>query len=255
MFRAATAFAVVAALPALAAPTQAAACRLALVLALDVSSSVDAAEYALQRDGLASALLDPTVRDAFLASEDPVALAAFEWSGRYDQVPLFPGWQLIETPADLDQVAAHIAASTRSRADMPTAMGYALGHAAILLQSGPRCLFSTIDVSGDGTNNEGFSPAKAYNAFPFQDVTVNALVILSVVPNFTPDLPGYFRDNVIRGPGAFVETADGFEDFASAMRRKLLAELSVVVIGEAASGATGQTAGQEIRDAHIGSPG
>ncbi|SMY09463.1 DUF1194 domain-containing protein [Flavimaricola marinus] len=221
--------------PAIAAaaalPASAEACRLALVLALDVSSSVDAREYALQRDGLASALLDPSVNRAFFAAPEPVALYVFEWSGRYDQVALLPDWTLIETPADLANVAGRIAASTRSRADMPTALGYALGHASVVLKDNPGCLFSTIDVSGDGTNNEGFGPASAYAAFPFDGVTVNALAIRSPIADFAPDLPEYFRTNVIRGPGAFVETAAGFEDYARAMRRKLLTELSVQVIG------------------------
>ncbi|MEO0865387.1 MAG: DUF1194 domain-containing protein, partial [Pseudomonadota bacterium] len=77
----------------------AAACRLALLLALDVSSSVDAREDQLQRGGLAAALVAPEVVAAFLASEDPVALAAFEWSGRYNQEILFD-WILINSPAD-----------------------------------------------------------------------------------------------------------------------------------------------------------
>ncbi|MBO6855229.1 MAG: DUF1194 domain-containing protein, partial [Marivivens sp.] len=79
---------------------QASACRLALVLALDVSSSVDAAEDRLQRNGLASALLAPEVQAAFFATPDPVALYAFEWSGRYDQSVLV-SWQMIRTPGDL----------------------------------------------------------------------------------------------------------------------------------------------------------
>lgn len=225
MIRAAAALAAAAALP-----LPAEACRLALVLALDVSSSVDAAEDRLQRLGLAAALRDPSVQDAFLASPDPVALHVFEWSGRLDQVALTPGWQMIERPADLDAIAAAIASSPRSRSDMPTALGYALGHASILLANGPDCLFHTIDVAGDGINNEGFGPGDAYNAFPFDGVTVNALLVQGP-DSSDAELTGYFRNEVLHGPGAFLELAAGYEDYARAMRRKLLAELSVQVIG------------------------
>jgi len=211
-----------------AAPAQA--CRLALVLAMDVSSSVNADEDRLQRTGLAAALMDPEVQAAFFAAGDPVALHVFEWSGRNDQVRLIADWALIETPDDLATVAASIALSPRSRTDMPTAMGHAMGYAATLLENGPECLFHTIDVAGDGENNDGFSPALAYGAFPFVDVTVNALVVA------TGDAPpsglvAYFENNVLRGPGAFLEVARGFDDYEAAMRRKLLRELAVQVLG------------------------
>ncbi len=212
------------------APAQA--CRLALVLALDVSSSVDASEDRLQRAGLAAALLDPDVQAAFFAVSDPVALYVFEWSGRYDQAGILPDWRIISTPGDLRSAALQITNSTRSRSDMPTALGHAMGHAATVLGEAPGCLFHTIDVSGDGQNNEGFSASLAYAAFPFQNVTVNALVVATgdAPPS---ELVTYFEAEVIRGPGAFIEVAHGFDDYADAMRRKLLRELSVQVIGQA----------------------
>ncbi len=212
------------------AATSAAACRLALVLAIDVSSSVDAREDQLQRQGLATALLAPEVQRAFFASSDPVALHAFEWSGRYDQRALLPDWQLISSPDALRQVATAIAESTRSRTDMPTALGHALGHGSLLLEQVPDCLFHTIDVAADGENNDGFSPRLAYGAFPFEDVTVNALVVNT---SDTAEIPirSYYETQVIRGPGAFVEEANGYEDYARAMTRKLLRELRVQIIG------------------------
>ena len=90
----------------------AAACRLALVLAMDVSNSVDPDEDRLQRQGLASALLAPDVQDAFFASPDPVALMVFEWSGRYHQMVL-QDWIDIRTPTDLAGVSSTIALSGR----------------------------------------------------------------------------------------------------------------------------------------------
>ena len=210
----------------------ASACRLALVLAIDVSSSVDAAEDRLQRQGLAAALRDADVAAAIARSPRPVALHAFEWSGRYDQTPLLPGWLLVSGPADLDLAATAIERSARSRADMPTAMGYALGYAHRLLAAAPECDAMTIDVAGDGENNEGFGPASAYRAWPFDRVTVNALVVMPPDTGANALLPWYAA-NVLHGPGAFLEVALGYEDYAAAMRRKLLRELSVMVVGTA----------------------
>ena len=202
------------------------ACRLALVLALDVSSSVDAGEDQLQRVGLASALLAPEVEAAFFASPDPVALQIFEWSGQRNQTDLLD-WRLITTPADLLYAANAVANSERSIDDMPTAMGYALGYASIMLQRAPACLFQTIDMAGDGANNDGFAPSNAYAAFPFDGVTVNGLAIAGS----DNAVQTYYEAEVIRGPNAFVEVAAGFSDFEDAMRRKLVRELSSQIIG------------------------
>ncbi|WP_207208099.1 DUF1194 domain-containing protein [Salipiger sp. IMCC34102] len=218
--------------------TPAEACRLALVLALDVSSSVDAQEDALQRQGLAAALVAEDVAAAFFASPDPVAVTIFEWSGRWNQVSLAP-WTVIEGPDDLADLSARVAGSLRSRDDLPTALGYALGHAAGLLQSGPSCLFSTIDVAGDGVSNEGFGPAEAYAAFPFEGVTVNGLVVNAADFEGEVDLIPFFREEVIRGPGAFIEVANSFEDYEAAMRRKLIRELGTQMLGGGTRGNAG----------------
>lgn len=206
------------------------ACRLALVLAIDVSSSVDAAEDQLQRAGLASALLDPDVEAAFFISSDPVALYVFEWSGRYNQHVLVD-WAIVDTPRALFDVAQSIAASTRLHDDFPTAMGYALGFAANEFNRGPDCLTQTIDMAGDGVNNEGFGPMEAYDAFPFDGVTVNGLVVNGADFEGETDLIPFFENEVIRGSGAFIEIATGFDDYAAAMRRKLLRELTSMIIG------------------------
>lgn len=209
-------------------------CRLALVLALDVSSSVDAAEDALQRGGLVSALTAPTVRDAFFATDQPVALAVFEWSGRYNQQVLLD-WKLIAAPKDLLSAATTIAASQRSHNDFPTAMGYALGYGAGLLQRAPSCHSKTIDISGDGQNNEGFGPKTAYTEFPFESVTVNGLVVNGADYEAETGLIAYYKSHVLYGPGAFLEIAQGFEDYERAMRRKLERELTPPVIGSGRS--------------------
>lgn len=208
----------------------AAECRLALVLALDVSSSVDAAEDRLQRGGLVAALTSPEVEAAFFAVDSHVALAAYEWSGRYNQEVLLE-WTLIDSRAALLQAAEKIAASSRSHNDFPTAMGYALGYGAGLLTRGPRCLYSTLDMAGDGQNNEGFGPAQAYAEFPFDGVTVNGLVVNGADYEAETGLIAFYQAQVLHGPGAFLEIAQGFKDYERAMRRKLERELSPPVIG------------------------
>ena len=211
---------------------EAAGCRLALALAIDVSSSVDAAEDRLQRGGLAAAILAPEVQAAFFASDLPVALAVYEWSGRFNQQMLLD-WVIIDSPAALVAAAETLAASQRGHDDFPTAVGYALGYGAGLLARGPQCLASTIDISGDGQNNEGFAPALAYAAFPFDGVTVNGLVVNGADFEGEIGLIAFYKGEVIRGPGAFVEIARGFEDYERAMRRKLERELTPPVIGAA----------------------
>ena len=209
----------------MAAPADA--CRLALVLALDVSSSVDADEDLLQRNGLAAALMSPEVEAAFFASPDPVALQVFEWSGRGHQTELL-SWRMIRTPADLVGAAQTLTRSMRSASGLPTAMGHALAYASIKLQEAPPCLFQTIDMAGDGANNEGFGPQNVYATFPFEGVIVNGLV----VAGSNGSAKSYYSTDVIRGPAAFVEVANGFADFENAMRRKLVRELASQIIGQ-----------------------
>lgn len=223
-------------------PTGAEACRLALILAMDVSSSVDAREDALQRSGLANALRADDVRAAFFLSPDPVALAVYEWSGRYNQVDLLD-WTLIETLEDLDRAADAIDLSPRSHNDFPTAMGYALGYASVRLRAAPDCLFQTIDMAGDGENNDGFGPSEAYSAFPLSGVTVNGLVINGGEFEGETQLIPFYLNEVIQGPGAFIEIANGFDDYARAMERKLIRELSAQIIGQGPGAQDAEPAG------------
>ncbi|TCP41392.1 DUF1194 domain-containing protein [Rhodovulum marinum] len=214
---------------ALGAPGPAEACRLALVLALDISSSVDAAEDALQRAGVAAALMAPEVQAELLAGPEPVALAVYEWSGRYQQDVVL-GWRMLDSAAAIRAAAEAIAGSRRSYAEFPTAMGYGLGFATEMFAAAPDCLFRTLDVSGDGVNNDGFGPALAYRNFPFDGITVNGLAIGGATEN-DAELFDFYRQEVIRGPGAFVETARNFDDFERAMRRKLKREVAARVYG------------------------
>lgn len=217
-----------------AGPAQA--CRLALVLALDISASVDPAEDALQRQGLAQALTAPEVVASLLSGADPVALSVFEWSGRIQQDMVLP-WVLLDSPAAIVAVADRIAASQRSYADFPTAVGRMLEYAETRFATAPACDARTLDVSGDGVNNDGPGPQEVYAAGTLPGVTVNGLAIV-VPPGEGSDhadesapggLAAWYQAELIRGPGAFVEVAAGFEGFERAMRRKLVRETAVQI--------------------------
>lgn len=202
-------------------------CRLALLLALDVSASVDARDYVLQRDGLARALDLPVIRNAILdGGPGAVALSVFEWSGRNQHV-MIADWTMLDSAAAIDGMVARIAGHKRSYKDFPTAIGYALGFAAGHLAAGPRCDRQVIDVSGDGTNNEGFMPANAYAHFPFDGVTVNGLVIQGDQDGVVE----FYNDHVLYGPDSFLEIAANFDDFEAAMGRKLFREINGMIIG------------------------
>jgi len=209
-------------------PAPAFACRLALALAVDVSTSIDQREYALQRNGLAAALTAPEVVSAFLSASTPVALAVYEWSGQRKQT-LVSNWKSINNEADLREVANQILAQRRTTTGYPTSLGNALAFGARLMDDAPQCWRHTIDVSGDGRNNDGYPPAVAYQHFRFDDVTVNALAIGGA--ESMASLVDYFRTQVIRGQGAFVETARDHADFERAMRRKLEREVATRAIG------------------------
>ncbi|MGC1506492.1 MAG: DUF1194 domain-containing protein [Sulfitobacter sp.] len=206
-------------------------CRLALVLALDVSSSVDPSEDALQRGGVVAALTSPEVAEAFFATDQPVALAVYEWSGRQQQDILLD-WTLIDGQRALVNAAETVAGTKRGHADYPTAMGHALGFGARLLEAAPPCTRHTLDMAGDGQNNEGFGPREAYNAYPFAAVTVNGLVVNAGDFEGELGLIPFYRAEVLHGPGAFLEIANGFADYERAMRRKLVRELMPIVIGQ-----------------------
>ena len=206
-------------------------CRLALALALDVSSSVDAREYRLQTEGLAAALVAPEVAEAFLAApERPVRLLVYEWSGWHQQV-VRQDWVTVTGVAELVGVASRLAAQGRSFEQYPTALGMGLLFGARELGRQRDCAELKLDVSGDGTNNDGVAPDAVRRDAPelFQGITVNGLVIGSDVRV----LGRYYRQYVVQGPGAFVEAAEDYADFEAAMRRKLLRELGVIQMSDA----------------------
>lgn len=196
-------------------------CRIALALGLDVSRSVNAQDYAIQRDGLIAALTDPSVRQAFLGGSAPVALAIYEWSGQDDQRLIFP-WRLIERDADLNAAALALQPLQRPEKPQSTALGAALRYGGALMQEAPpECQAHVLDISGDGRNNDGAEPEVIYRRYDFGALTVNGLAI----GEHERDLPKYFERYLIRGPGAFVEKAPSHADFPAAIRRKIIREL------------------------------
>ncbi|MEM1300428.1 MAG: DUF1194 domain-containing protein [Pseudomonadota bacterium] len=210
-----------------AAPAQAA-CKLALALGLDVSSSVDADEYRLQLEGLAAALTSPQIVDAILRPEGAhIVAAAYEWSG-YKHQALLIDWTVLDSPAAVASFANRLSARERTQANLATALGKGVEFGARLLQRAPNCARYTIDISGDGLNNDGVGPQYFVREGLLDGTTVNGLVIRGAVP----DPVSYYRKHVQHGPDAFVIVADGFSDYRQAMEEKLLREIDAqLVIG------------------------
>ncbi|KIN61665.1 Von Willebrand factor type A domain protein [Sulfitobacter noctilucae] len=221
------------------AGTATANCRQALVLALDVSGSVDAREYHLQMGGVAAALDSAEVRNRLMAMPAaPVRLAIFEWSGAADQAIIVP-WTEIDSEVTLDGVIAKLRSTERREATPATALGVAVKEGHRLLNQQPDCLKKTLDISGDGKSNLGPRPRDIRMQIDDGNITVNALVIGVDDPQMgdirqaeIAELSSYFRADVIMGPDAFVQTAIGFPDYARAMKEKLIRELEGLVFSE-----------------------
>lgn len=206
---------------AMLAATPAAACEIELILAMDVSRSVMNAEYDLQMQGLANAFRDEVVLD-LIEGAGGIMATVTQWSGAGDQAQTVP-WRWLESRASTLSFADEITNQRRSYFGAYTATGDALLHAAAVSATNPtKCRRKIVDVSGDGKGNRGSDPKAASAQLIASGFTINALAILGAKPS---PLDFYAR-NVIGGPGAFVEAADGFEVYAEAIRRKILRELS-----------------------------
>ncbi len=217
--------AALAALMLAAAPAEAE-CALELILAVDVSGSVDPREYALQAGGTAAAFRDPTLIEAVAGLKGHVLVAATQWSGASRQRLAVP-WTVLRTEADMLAFADALEAAPRAFRHYSTAIGEALRHAALVSGAAPEtCRRRVVDVSGDGVNNEGAEPDRIRDSLGAAGYVVNGLVISGAQPDPAP----YYRQRVIVGPGAFVEVADGFADYPRAILRKLLREMEAPAI-------------------------
>jgi hypothetical protein len=207
---------------------------LLLVLAADVSRSVDGAKYQLQREGYAQALADPRVLNAISSGLNRrIAICFVEWSGVASQQVVID-WTLIDGPKAAREFGDKLMESRRSFADRTSISGAIDFSVAQFARAPYEAKRRTIDVSGDGTNNSGRDVTAARDDALALGVTVNGLVILSDHPlpwnpehtNPPGGLANYYRNNVMGGPGSFVMEAKDFHSFGQAIISKLIAEIA-----------------------------
>jgi hypothetical protein len=201
-----------------------------LVLAVDVSYSMDMDELALQRDGYAGALTSREFLQALKGGpHGKVAVIYVEWAAASDQKIVMP-WRLIDGPEAADGVAADILRAPLRRASRTSISGAIEFAVPLFEESGYRGLRRVIDISGDGPNNHGGPVTAARDAAVAKGITINGLPIMVKAP--TPatmdiqDLDFYYEDCVIGGPGAFVVPIQSREKFKEAIRTKLVLEVA-----------------------------
>jgi hypothetical protein len=208
---------------------------LLLVLASDVSRSVDAEKFELQRRGYGHAMADPRVLEAIRSgSNGRIGVCFVEWSGVMSQKVVID-WTAIGDADTARQFGDRILEAPRSFTDR-TSISAAIDFAMTQLDGAPfEAARRTIDVSGDGTNNSGREVTAARDEAVAKGVTINGLVILSERPlawnpehtNPPGGLENYYRQNVIGGPRAFVMAAQHFNAFGQAIINKLIAEVAM----------------------------
>lgn len=201
-----------------------------LVLAVDVSLSMSPSELKIQRDGYASALVHEHVLNAIRDGlHGRIAVAYVEWAGDAFQNLVVP-WTLIESVEDAERVANRIAANPPSGARRTSISGGLRYAHDLLLESSFRGMRRVIDVSGDGPNNQGDWVNTVRDEIVATGVTINGLPIM-VNDGYSSvydvhDLDEYYANCVIGGPGAFMIPVHRWEDFAMAVRRKLVLEIA-----------------------------
>jgi hypothetical protein len=202
-----------------------------LVLAVDVSRSIDDDEYALQKRGYAEAFTNPAVLNAIRANpHQRIAVTLVEWAGSDFQRVVVP-WTMISDEESGKLFSEAVLQSSRSFWGWTSISG-AIDASVPLFGHGYEGARKVIDVSGDGVNNSGRPAATARDEALAQGITINGLVIMNDKPNpgFVqrpqPPLDEFYRDNVIGGPGAFLVSIDDFESFAFAIVNKLVKEIA-----------------------------
>jgi len=207
---------------------------LLLVLAADVSRSVDAEKFQLQREGYAAAISDRRVIEAIRGGRNGrIGLTFIEWSGSTNQKVVID-WTIIDGPKAAQSFGDRLLETPRSFADR-TAIGSGIEAAVAQLARAPFTADrQTIDVSGDGTNNAGRDVTMARDEALKLGITINGLVILSEHPlpwnpehtNPPGGLAKYYEDNVTGGPGSFVMEAKDYDSFGEAIIKKMIAEIA-----------------------------
>jgi hypothetical protein len=203
---------------------------LQLVMAVDVSRSIDEVEAELQRRGYVEAMTNERVIDAILSGEyKRVAVCYLEWAGTHYQETVID-WTLIDSAASARRFAEKLAEAPRTSQSW-TAVGAALAYSAQRFEGSP---FSAkrrvIDISGDGRTNDGPAAELVRDKVVAQGFVINGLPVMMNRNNFgrPPDatLDKYYEENVVGGPGSFMVVASNFEDFGRAVRSKLIREIS-----------------------------
>jgi hypothetical protein len=204
---------------------------LELLLAVDVSASVDSSEYSLQMSGIAEAFRHPAVIAAIRASAPHgIAVALLQWAGPHEQTYSVP-WSIVNDGVSAETFAQRVDAATRPLTSGGTAIGDALiVGVSLLAENGLVAARRVIDVSGDGRANQGTSPEPVRAHAASLGVTVNGLAIV----NEEPQLIVYYAERVIGGSGAFVMHADDYRDFGRAIRLKLIREIAGPNVADAA---------------------
>ena len=209
---------------------------LELVLAADVSRSIDDGEFELQRQGYVAALQDPRVLSAIQGgSIGAIAISYVEWAGIGEQ-KVVVAWTVVRDGEGAAIVADQIRKAPRSfygHTSISDAIDFSMQHFA---KSGTTSLRHVIDVSGDGTNNSGRAVTSARDDAIAKGAVVNGLAIINENINFgylahthpPGGLPNYYRENVIGGPGSFLLQVVNFDTFADAMVQKLVTEISAL---------------------------
>ncbi|ODN68442.1 DUF1194 domain-containing protein [Methylobrevis pamukkalensis] len=203
---------------------------LELVLAVDVSRSMDYEEQMLQRQGYIEAVTDPEVMDAIRSGlTGRIAISYFEWAGPGQQRLAVP-WQLVEDRDSARAFAAKIGSAQLSMAS-GTSISNGLSEAALLFDdNGFTALRRVIDISGDGPNNRGGMVEPVRDRVVASGIVINGLPIMLKPGGYSPysieDLDVYYRDCVIGGPGAFLVPVRDTSELIDAIRRKLILEIA-----------------------------
>jgi hypothetical protein len=200
-----------------------------LVLAVDVSRSVDAEEQELQFNGYAAAFRDPKLIEGIAGGPlGQIAVTLFTWSDWHIQETLVP-WMKIDGAAGAERVAAAIDAVPR-RTWLYTSISGAMDYAAKLFGQRYEGTRKVVDISGDGVNNSGRPVSDARADALAQGIVLNGLAVLDRTPQpwaaGLPPLDDYYRSEVIGGPGAFLMVAEGFDAFETAVKRKIIREIA-----------------------------
>jgi Protein of unknown function (DUF1194) len=201
-----------------------------LVLAVDVSYSMDPDEQALQREGYRQALTSKEFLQALHeGAHGKIAITYVEWAGRHDQLVVMP-WRLIEGPESADAVAAEIGRAPYRRASRTSISGGLQFSSTLFANSGYRGLRRVIDVSGDGPNNSGVPVAPVRDEIVAKGITINGLPLMLKRPYRgmmdIAHLDWYYEDCVTGGPGAFVIPVRDRTQFIEATRNKLVQEVA-----------------------------